>query len=312
MSRVGASFFAIFCFCAVLHVSATVSRSAALFAQGGAVRATNADKLALDADHKFHRVLKLGDKAALDKFLDADFTWTDADGKTLTRAQVLQEIPKPLIEFPDPDLQGVQGRSARTPLLAALVIYHNYGDLEAVQQYKQKDNILRIWVKRPAGWRLLIYQETRLMDTAPAPTVGTNKTCENPCKTVPYTPKSANEKAILASYMGLQTATVLHDSVTWGKYVADEFRAANSNSNQALDKPGRMADLERSKMAGYSPMPVVSLRIFDFGNAAVLVSQHQPEHGKPVHITRVWIKRNAQWQEAASYQTRIEAAPALP
>lgn len=96
------------------------------------------------------------------------------------------------------------------------------------------------------------------MDTAPATAVGTGKTCENPCKTVPYTAKNTNEKDVLAAYVALQTATVLHDSVTWGKYVADEFRAANSNSNQVLDKQGRMADLERSKMAGYSPMPVVS------------------------------------------------------
>ncbi|HEY1865853.1 MAG TPA: nuclear transport factor 2 family protein [Candidatus Acidoferrales bacterium] len=280
-------------------------------AQGGAVSLTDADKPALDADSQFQEAVKDGQKTALVGLLDADFTWTNAAGKTLSRAQVLQEIPKPSIEYPDPDLQGPPAR-ARTPFLGALAIYHNYGDLEAVQVYKQKDNILRIWVKRPAGWRLLVYQETRLMDTAPAATVGTNKTCENPCKTVPYSPKNANEKAVLASYMALQTATVLHDSATWGKYVADEFRAANSNSNQVLDKPGRMVDLERSKMAGYSPMPVVSLRIFDFGNAAVLVSRHQPEHGKPVHITRLWIKRNAQWQEAASYQTRIEAAAALP
>jgi hypothetical protein len=29
-----------------------------------------------------------------------------------------------------------------------------------------------------------------------------------------------------------------------------------------------------------------------------------------VHITRVWIKRGGHWMEAASYQTRIEDAPA--
>ena len=93
---------------------------------------------------------------------------------------------------------------------------------------------------------------------------------------------------------------------------APQFAAANSNSNQVLDKPGRMADLERSKMAGYSPMPVVSMRLYEFGDAFVLVSRHQPERGKPVHITRLWIKRGGRWQEAASYQTRIEADGSKP
>lgn len=110
--------------------------------------------------------------------------------------------------------------------------------------------------------------------------------------------------------MALQTATVYHNSADWGKYVADEFSAASSNSNKVLDKQGRMADLERSKMAGYAPMPVEKLQLFDFAEAVVLESQHQPLSGKPVHITRLWIKRDGKWLEAVSYQTRIEAAPA--
>ena len=110
--------------------------------------------------------------------------------------------------------------------------------------------------------------------------------------------------------MALQTATVYHNSEDWGKYVADEFSAASSNSNKVLDKQGRMADLERSKMAGYAPMPVEKLRLFDFSEAVVLESQHQPLSGKPVHITRLWIKRDGKWLEAVSYQTRIEAAAA--
>jgi hypothetical protein len=308
MNRFGASVFAIFFLCVISSARMAEARANKPSPQGASVGATEADKPALDADHQFQEAVKNGDKTALSSLLNPDFSWTNADGKTLSRAQVLQEIPKPSIGDPGPQTP----LGSRTPVPLALMKFRSYGDLEAVQESSSRDNVLRIWVKRPAGWGLLIYQETRLMDTAPAATVGTDKTCENPCKTVPYTPKNANEKDVLASYMALQTATVLHDSATWGKYVADEFRAANSNSNQVLDKPGRMADLERSKMAGYSPMPVVSLRIFDFGNAAVLVSQHQPEHGKPVHITRLWIKRNAQWQEAASYQTRIEGAPALP
>ena len=127
---------------------------------------------------------------------------------------------------------------------------------------------------------------------------------------MPYEPKTQNERDVIAGFMSLQTYTVAHDAKNWGLYVADEFEAANSNSDQTLSKRGRMEDLARSKMAGYTPMPVVDMHVLDFGTAAILISKHQPEHGKPVHITRVWIKRAGHWMEAASYQTRIEDAPA--
>jgi hypothetical protein len=112
--------------------------------------------------------------------------------------------------------------------------------------------------------------------------------------------------------MALQTATVYYRSEEWGKYVADEFSAASSNSNKLLDKKSRMADLERSKFEGYAPMPVVTRKLFDCGDTFILVSQHQPLSGNAMHITRLWNMRNAQWMEIASYQTRIQAAPGKP
>jgi len=39
-----------------------------------------------------------------------------------------------------------------------------------------------------------------------------------------------------------------------------------------------------------------------------MVSRQQPEHGLPLHVTRVWFKRNGMWLEAYSYQTTIQPA----
>lgn len=251
------------------------------------------EQSALAADRAFAEAASKSDAAALDKLVDTRFTWTDASGKTLTRKEVLEQAPKPAITDP-----------------GAQITAHNYGSVESIQVHSEKDHALHVWVNRSAGWRLLIYQEVRLLDAPPAPTPGTRATCENPCKNMPFEPKSQNERDVVAGFMALQTYTVAHDSVNWGKYVADEFEAANSNSDQTLTKHGRMEDLQRSKMAGYTPMPVVEMRVLDFGAAAILISKHQPEHRQPVHITRVWIKRGGQWMEAASYQTRIEGAAA--
>jgi hypothetical protein len=251
------------------------------------------EQAALAADRAFVEAASKSDAAALDKLLDARFTWTDASGRTLARKEVLEQAPKPAITDP-----------------AAQITAHTYGSVESIQVHSDKDHALHVWVNRSAGWRLLIYQEVRLLDAAPAATPGTRATCENPCKNMPFEPKSPNERDVIAGFMALQTYTAAHDSVNWGKYVADEFEAANSNSDQTLTKRGRMEDLKRSKMAGYTPMPVVEMRVLDFGTAALLISKHQPEHRQPVHITRVWIKRGGQWMEAASYQTRMEGTVA--
>ena len=273
---------------------------AAVEALAQAAQRSPDEQATLQADQSFQQAVSRGDKTVLGNLLDSEFTWTDADGKTLTRAEVLQATPAPLIAFTE---TGEASSNRR---------FHNYGPVEVIHTSRERDNVLRIWVKRPAGWRQLLYQEVRLLDTEPAVAAGTGASCENPCKTVPYQPKNENERQAITAYMALQTATVARDSATWGIYVADEFLAANSNSNKVLDRRTRMEDLERNRMAGYSPMPVVNMKVLDFGEAMVLVTDHQPVQGRPVHITRMWIKRAGKWLESASYQTRIQAAPAKP
>lgn len=270
-----------------LGVSLAVASVAPLFGATG-------EQAVLQADSNFAASVAKGDTAAVEKLLDRDFSWTDAAGKAFTRTEVVTSLPKPSI--------GNESEAQKT--------HRNYADVELIQARSGRANILRIWVKRPSGWRLLAYQEATLTSGTPTPIPGTAATCDNPCKSLPYKPKNETEREVLAGYMALQTATVYHNSTDWGKYVADEFSAASSNSNKILDKQGRMADLERSKMAGYAPMPVEKLQLFDFSQAVVLESQHQPLGGKPVHITRLWIKRDGRWLEAVSYQTRIEAAAA--
>jgi hypothetical protein len=68
-----------------------------------------------------------------------------------------------------------------------------------------------------------------------------------------------------------------------------------------------MKGLDNQKVSGIAPFPLVSARMFEFGDAMVMTSLQQPEHGLPLHVTRVWFKRNGAWLEAYSYQTTIQA-----
>jgi Domain of unknown function (DUF4440) len=247
----------------------------------------------LEADRAFVQAVTSADKSALEKLLDADFTWTDFEGKTRTKAEVLRDIPSGL---------------NRAHEQAELKQY-TYGELGVVQSNVERSHVLRVWAKRPGGWKAMVYQEVVSLDAPPSFAPGAGKDCENPCKAVPYQPANATEQQVVATYSKLETAAMAHNSAVFATLVADEFVAASSNSNKLYDKRGRMDDFDHAKMAGVAPTPLVSARMFEFGDAVLMTSDHKPDRGKPLHVTRVWIKRNGSWMETLSYQTAVAAAP---
>ena len=79
------------------------------------------------------------------------------------------------------------------------------------------------------------------------------------------------------------------------------------NGDPQEPKRGRMEDFDHSRMGGVAPTPLMSARLFDFGEAVLMKSEHRPDRGKPLHVTRVWVKRNGSWVETLSYQTSVKA-----
>src|SRR5882762_1721361 len=67
-----------------------------IFEVRGTVAAAD-DQSLLQADHEFVQAAAKGDTATLGRVLDADFAWTDADGKTRTKAEVLTSLPAPAL-----------------------------------------------------------------------------------------------------------------------------------------------------------------------------------------------------------------------
>jgi hypothetical protein len=248
------------------------------------------------ADRGFIQAIATGNKVLLEPLLDTEFTWTDLNGKTQTRADVLRTIPKSAIKNED----VTQFRQFA------------YGDLGDIQMNNGKTHVLRVWVKRGKGWKAIVYQEVRLLDAAPAFTPGAGADCENPCKTVPYQPKNTAEKQVIAAYSKLETAAMAHNSAVFATLAGDEFVAVSSNSNKAFDKQGRLAEFAQAKMGGLAPTPLVSARMFGSGDAVLMISEHKPDRGKPLHVTRIWVKRKGTWMEMLSYQTAVQSGAAAP
>src|SRR6267142_3900313 len=258
--------------------------------------AAEGDPAVIQADRAFAQAVAKGDAAAIGKVVDAEFTWTDAGGKTLTREEVLRAVPKDALG----DESGVE------------VSERTYGQVGAVNASRGKVHILRMWVQRPGGWRLLVYHEVKQLEQ-PSTSAGSGvQDCENPCKMVPFQPANEAEQAIIASWQALETGVTAHDAEAWAPHIAEEFVQISSNSDHVISKAGRIETLNKQKASGggSAPTPLVSAKMFDFGDAVLMTCLHQPYSGKPIHVSRLWIKRDGKWIMSISYQTTIQSAAA--
>lgn len=246
------------------------------------------------ADAIFARAVQNRDAAALDQMLDGDFTWTTSEGKVLRKTQLLSDIPKLSIA-------NAEGGASKA---------YTYGELGDVQLNLARAHVLRIWVKRGSGWKAIVYQEVTTLEAPPSFTPGAGKECENPCKSLPFTGGNDSERQVALAYSKLETAAHARNSAAFGPMVADEFVAISSNSNKVQTKRSRMEEFDHAKDAGVAPTPLLSARMFTFGDAVLMISEHKPDRGNPLHVIRVWVKRDGNWVEALSYQTSVTASAA--
>jgi ketosteroid isomerase-like protein len=268
---------------------------------GSATAGDDAEQAALQADRSLRSALGKADKAEAGKLLDADFVWTDAYGKSATRAEVLDDLP-----IYAADHQGEEN-----------VQTHFYDQVETVLGAHPNARFLRVWVKRPAGWREFVELDTPISTGAARASIEAaagQGDCENPCRTVPYKPTTAIDKAILADWQKTKVEEWHPDAVDWPMHIADEFLIINNNGMR--NKPERVAIAQKQQAAGVGTPgdPITAMEIHDFGDsAAVMISRHVPHRGgKPYYNVRVWTFRDGRWQLAVSQQSTIQSAAAVP
>jgi hypothetical protein len=263
--------------------------------------AADGDPAVMQADHALADAIGKGDKSAAGKLLDPDFAWTDQDGNTLDKAKTLENLSA---------LSKVSQGEADVKTI-------HYSQLEIVSGTRHNDRFVRIWVKRPAGWRAFVDMDTPMPAEARGGGEGNGGgrggDCVNPCKTVPYTPKTESEKACLAEWQVTKVDEWKALGDDWGNHVADEFEIINNGSMR--NKPERVAiALKAAKTGAASPgAPILSMNMYDFGDTVMMISKHVPfQGGKPYYNVRVFVHRDNHWLISWSQQTTIQAAAPLP
>jgi uncharacterized protein DUF4440 len=264
----------------------------------------------LAADRALVAALAKADKSGAAKLFDADFLWTNSEGATLEKEKVLANLPKP-------PLAGEEGLP---------VTEYTYGQVGEVRVSRGRMFVLRVWVKRPGGWRILHYHEVALAEHAGASALSAND-CEAVCGDVPYPPKDDAEKGIRASWAGLELALTDHDTKAWSPHFPEEYLMATSGATGPIYKADRIATIGKpggARVTHCRPLWVAGklcesqlaaeppAKFFHFGDSVVIISWNKPYYGKPELSTRIWhLDKEGIWQMMESWDTEIESAPAI-
>jgi len=263
-----------------------------------AVQASPARSLATDdatagvlqADHSLVQAFQNADRAAADRLLDADFTWIDSRGQNQSREQVLQSFP--------------------TPANADVDVHSRvYGQSAVLRANRGKVQVLRVWIERSSGWKLILYQEvTQVEKSEPPAADDASSACENPCKSIPFEPETQSEKEAIASWQGVMRAMATNDADAYTPLIAEEFTATDTHRDRPFTKTDRLAQIQKQKQSGARSMPpeLISARMFDFGETVMMTAREHRPGAKSFFNTRMWVKRDARWQMLFSFNTRIE------
>ena len=260
-----------------------------------AAAASSTTLTAAAADAAWLVALTGRDPSTATSFLDTEFEWTNSQGRTHTRSETVQNLSALAA-----DLHGEMN-----------VQHYDYIHAHVITSAREGARMMRVWAMRPDGWRILAAITTALVaGTTPfAATAATTGDCENPCRTMPYTPSSDNAKQIAAVFMRLKMDEWHPDPIEWAPYVLDGvFYVTETAQLSKEDRVTRLASLKESGAPSTPGDPVVSMRIHDLGDAAVMIARHTPYRGgDPYYSLRVWAFKDGRWQLANTQQTVIRS-----
>jgi hypothetical protein len=260
-----------------------------------AAAASSTTLTATAADAAWLATLTSRDPSTAARLLDAEFEWTNSQGRTHTRIGTVENL-----SLLAADLRGETN-----------VQHYDYTHAHVITSARGSARMMRVWAMRPDGWRVLGAITTELVTgTTPfAATAATTGDCENPCRTMPYTPSSDNAKQIAAVFMRLKMDEWHPDPIDWAPDVLDDvFYVTETAQLSKRDRVNRLASLKESGAPSTPGDPVVSMQIHDLGDAAVMIARHTPYRGgDPYYSLRVWAFKDGRWQLANTQQTVIRS-----
>jgi hypothetical protein len=151
-----------------LATFACIGLAGCVLAQGAHAAQSQRESTAQPSDSALLAAVGKGDATAAGALLDSQFEWTNAAGLTRNSAEALANISALAT--------GLQGETG--------VQSYSYDQLEVFTGARPNARFMRVWARRPQGWRLFAMIETASTPGATAPfpaTVGGPALdCDNP------------------------------------------------------------------------------------------------------------------------------------
>ena len=281
-----------------LATIACIALGVCAVALGANAGQSQAGSTAQQADRTLLAAVGKGDAAAAGTLLDSQFEWTNPSGLVRNSSETLASISALAA-----DIRGETGVQA-----------YSYDQLEVLTGTRPAARFMRVWARRPQGWRLFAMIDTPIVTgTSPpfsVPTGGQPADCDNPCRNIPFNPATPAQREMLTTFQRLKMDEWHPNPDDWAPYVLDGVDYVTSAA--ALSKADRLLRLAQQRQSGAASLPgdpVLFMRIVEFGQSAVMLARHAPYRGgKPYYSLRVWARRDGRWQLANTQQTTIEAA----
>lgn len=235
------------------------------------------------------------DSAAYGRFLTDDFTWTDRQGRTRARAEVLKTVA--------PSNPGDKVSEERCS------VYGN-GALCTGARHLAEPNAdvryMRAWVKRGGRWQLAAHQGATIAPPAEptAPPAAAPAAGDAPVAP-PATVKGAAEKEILDALNALASANARADAAAFAQLVTDDFIGISAQG-QTRSKASRIEQLKSATAREPRPFSGQDLRIRFYDTLAVVTWRSGPS-GQTQNMA-VMVKEQGKWLRAGVIATNIEGS----
>jgi hypothetical protein len=78
-------------------------------------------------------------------------------------------------------------------------------------------------------------------------------------------------------------AMASNDADAYARLIADEFTATDTHHTRPFSKSDRLAQIQKMKLTGAhsAPSPLVSARMFDFGQSVMMIAREQRPTSTP-------------------------------
>jgi hypothetical protein len=253
------------------------------------------------ADRSLTDALVKGDAKSVGSLLDDRFVWVEANGKLHTKAQVLEDLSQ---------------LAANNEGALDVRTVDFLGQVERVLGLHRNQRFAHLWVKNASGWQAFVFLDIPIPPerpdymAPPSPPTEADKTCENPCKTLPFKPENAAEEGAMATWFALKNDEWHPSPEDWAAHSDDNHETLTPRAD--IPKLQHVEELAAQRKlygenGGSGGSSVLSMKMFEFGNVVIMQAfQGRNPSAKPTSWNlRVFLNRGDGWKIALSAQTNI-------